>query len=159
MRVVVATDGSEAAIDAAHRSIELLRPEAEVVLVTVIPEKEDPMDDAGGMEGPTITPEQADKHWEKVTREGIAALNRTASGIAPEVDIRLVPADQEPGPALVRIAAELHADVLVIGSSGKGRFRRIWNPSVSEYIVHHAHCPVLLVRHEHHGSLAEKSES
>jgi nucleotide-binding universal stress UspA family protein len=31
-------------------------------------------------------------------------------------------------------------------------FRRIWSPSVSEYVVHHAHCPVLLVRHEHPGS-------
>lgn len=55
MRVVVATDGSEAAIDAAHRSIELLRPGAEVILVMVIPEKEDPMDDAGGIEGPVIS--------------------------------------------------------------------------------------------------------
>jgi nucleotide-binding universal stress UspA family protein len=149
MRVVVATDGSEAAVDAAHRSIELLRPDAEVVLVMVIPEKEDPMDDAGGMEGPGVTPEQAEKDWEKVTREGIAALNRTVSGIGPDVGVRLVPADQAPGPALVRIAAELHADVLVIGSGGKGLLRRIWSPSVSEYVVHHAHCPVLLVRHEH----------
>jgi len=152
MRVVVATDGSDAAVDAAHRSIELLRPNADVVLVMVVPEKEDPMDDAGGMEGPTITPEQAEKHWEKVTRAGIAALNRTASGIDPDVDIQLVPADQAPGPVLVRIAAELHADVLVIGSGGKGVLRRIWSPSVSDYVVHHAHCPVLLVRHEHPAS-------
>jgi nucleotide-binding universal stress UspA family protein len=149
MRVVVATDGSEAAVDAAHRSIELLRSDAKVVLVMVIPEKEDPMADAGGMEGPGITDEQADKDWEKATKEGIAALNRTASGITPDVEVRLVPADQPPGPALVRVAAELHADVLVIGSGGKGRFKRIWSPSVSDYVVHHAHCPVLLVRHEH----------
>jgi len=150
VRVVVATDGSDAAIDGAHRSLELLRSDAVVVLVMVIPEKEDPMDDAGGIEGPTITPEQADRDWEKTTREGIAALDRTASGIAPDVEIRLVPADQAPGAVLVRMAAELHADVLVIGAGGKGWWKRFWSPSVSDYVVHHAHCPVLLVRHEHH---------
>ncbi len=152
MRVVVATDGSEAAIDAAHRSIELLRPGAEVILVMVIPEKEDPMDDAGGIEGPVISDEQAEKDWEKATREGLAALDRTASALGPGVEVRLVPGDQAPGAALVHVASELHADVLVMGSGGKGFLRRIWSPSVSEYVVHHAHCPVLLVRHEPPGS-------
>jgi len=153
MRVVVATDGSEAAVEAAHRSIDLLRPDAEVVLVMVIPEKEDPMDDAGGIEGPLITEEKAEKDWAKATSDGLARLNRTASGIAPGAEIRLVPADEPPGAALVRVAAELQADVLVIGSGGKGLLRRIWSPSVSEYVVHRAHCPVLVVRHERPGHL------
>jgi nucleotide-binding universal stress UspA family protein len=148
MRVVVATDGSEAAIDAAHRSIELLRADAEVVLVMVIPEKEDPMDDAGGIEGPGITEKQAEKNWQKATSEGLARLNLTASRIGPDVEVRLVPADESPGAALVRIAADLQADVLVVGSGSKGVLRRIWSPSVSDHVVHHAHCPVLLVRHE-----------
>jgi nucleotide-binding universal stress UspA family protein len=42
MNIVVATDGSESAIDAARRSMELLRPGAHVVLVMVIPAFEDP---------------------------------------------------------------------------------------------------------------------
>lgn len=148
MRVVMATDGSEAAVEAAHRSIELLRSDAEVVIVMVIPEKEDPMDDAGGIEGPLITEEKAEHDWEKITSEGLARLSRTASGVGPDVEVRLVPADQAPGPAIVRVAAELQADVLVVGSGGKSRLKRIWSPSVSEYVVHHAHCPVMLVRHE-----------
>jgi len=151
MRVVVATDGSVAAIDAARRSIDLLRPDAEVVLVMVIPEKEDPMDDAGGIEGPLITEAKAEKDWEKATRAGLAALERTVSSVGPDAEVRLVPADEAPGAALVRVAAELQADVLVVGSGGKGLLRRMWSSSVSEYVTHHAHCPVLVVRHERPG--------
>lgn len=47
MNILVATDGSESAIDAARRAMDLLRPGAHVVLVAVIPEYEDPMSDAG----------------------------------------------------------------------------------------------------------------
>ena len=55
IKIIMATDGSEAAIDAARRSMDLLRPDAQVTVVTVIPEYEDPMEYAGGIEGPVIT--------------------------------------------------------------------------------------------------------
>src|SRR5580700_3639561 len=53
-KVVMATDGSEAAIDAARRSMKLLHPDAHVAVVMVIPQREDPEDDAGGFEGPVL---------------------------------------------------------------------------------------------------------
>ena len=52
IQVVMATDGSEAAIDAARRSMDLLRPDAHVAVVMVIPEYEDPQEDAGGSKAP-----------------------------------------------------------------------------------------------------------
>ena len=55
IKVIMATDGSQAAIDAARRSMDLLRPHAHVAVVMVIPEYEDPQEDAGGFEGPVIT--------------------------------------------------------------------------------------------------------
>ena len=79
MNIVVATDGSEAAIDAARQSMDLLRPGAHVVLVMVIPEYEDPMEDAGGIEGPAISYERAEKDWKKATADGQSALDRTAA--------------------------------------------------------------------------------
>src|ERR1035437_5058921 len=102
MNIVVATDGSEAAIGAARRSMDLLRPGAQVVLVVVIPEYEDPMQDAGGIEGPSISYERAEKDWKKATAEGQSALDRTAAVLGPDVEARLLPDDQMPGPALVR---------------------------------------------------------
>jgi len=149
MNIVVATDGSEAAIGAARRSTNLLRPSAHVVLVMVIPEYEDPMEDAGGIEGPAISYKQAEKDWEKATSEGQSALNRTAAALGPKVEVRLVPDDESAGAAIVRVASEIHADVLVVGSSGKGWLGRLFKGSVSDYVAHHAPCPVLLIRHDH----------
>jgi nucleotide-binding universal stress UspA family protein len=149
LKILMATDGSDAAIDAARRSMDLLRPHAHVVVVTVIPEHEDPMEDAGGIEGPVITPKEADKDWEKATAAGHSALDRTAAVLGPDVEVRLVPDDESTGAAVVRVANEMHADVLVIGSSSKNWLSRHFGGSVSDYVAHHAPCPVMLIRHDH----------
>lgn len=145
MNIVVATDGSEAAIGAARRSMDLLRPGTHVTVVTIVPEHEDPMEDAGGIEGPGITPEQAERDWQKATTEGQLALDRTASVLGPDAQVRLVADDETTGAAIVRVAHEMEADVLVVGSSGKGALSRLFGGSVSDYVAHHAPCPVMLV--------------
>ena len=150
MNILVATDGSESAIDAARRSMDLLRPRAHVVLVAVIPEYEDPM-------GPSMPPaaatgisdKQAEKDWKRATAEGQAALDRTTSALGAEVEVRLVPDDEKAGAAIVRVASEMNADVLVVGSSSKGWLSRLFGGSVSDYVAHHAPCPVMLIRHDH----------
>lgn len=149
IKIIMATDGSEAAIDAARRSMDLLRPHAQVVVVMVIPEREDPMDDAGGIEGPVLTDKQADEDWKRSTAAGQSALDRTVAVLGPDVEARLVADDESTGAAVVRAAHEMNADVLVIGSSDKNWLSRHFGGSVSDYVAHHAPCPVMLVRHDH----------
>ncbi|HEX2738990.1 MAG TPA: universal stress protein, partial [Rubrobacter sp.] len=48
--------------------------------------------------------------------------------------------------ALLDLCEELHPGLLVTGSRGLGAVRRVGLGSVSEGVVHHAHCPVLVVR-------------
>ncbi|XP_057779380.1 uncharacterized protein LOC130997961 [Salvia miltiorrhiza] len=43
-------------------------------------------------------------------------------------------------------AEELHVDLVVIGSRGLGTIKRALLGSVSNYCVHHVHCPVLVVK-------------
>ena len=51
------------------------------------------------------------------------------------------------GPAGQRlVAASEHADLLVVGSHGLGSFSSVLLGSVSAHCVHHAHCPVVVVR-------------
>jgi nucleotide-binding universal stress UspA family protein len=49
-------------------------------------------------------------------------------------------------PAEVLIDAAADADLLVVGSSGHGGFAEALLGSVSQHCVHHAPCPVLIMR-------------
>jgi nucleotide-binding universal stress UspA family protein len=150
MKVLVATDGSQGAIDAAQRSMAMLRPDAEVVVVSVIHDKEDPMDSAGGIEGPGISEHEAEVEYDAAVGAGKAALERTVSALGDEsIEVRLVPIDVEPGAAIVEMARELGSDLIVVGASGRSFFKRLFTGSVSDHVVHHAPCPVLVVRHDH----------
>ncbi|XP_069141512.1 universal stress protein Sll1388-like isoform X3 [Argopecten irradians] len=54
--------------------------------------------------------------------------------------------DKTPGKAILNAVEELNADVLVTGSRGHGTLKRAFLGSVSNYIVHHAHIPVIICR-------------
>jgi nucleotide-binding universal stress UspA family protein len=49
-------------------------------------------------------------------------------------------------PARVLIDASQNADLLVVGSRGHGAFAGMLIGSVSQHCVHHASCPVVVVR-------------
>jgi nucleotide-binding universal stress UspA family protein len=49
---------------------------------------------------------------------------------------------------IVNLAEEIRAGLIVVGSRGLGGIRRALMGSVSDSVVRHAHCPVLVVRKE-----------
>ena len=62
----------------------------------------------------------------------------------PDVDVRQLVVHSHPGRAL--IAASAGAELVVVGSRGRGSFRSILLGSVSHAVLHHAHGPVAVVR-------------
>ena len=60
-----------------------------------------------------------------------------------DVEARL----SEGHPASVLVEASRHADLLVVGSRGLGGVRGMLMGSVSRHVVHHAHCPVVVIPH------------
>ncbi|XP_053377591.1 universal stress protein Slr1101-like [Mercenaria mercenaria] len=53
----------------------------------------------------------------------------------------------KPGEVLCKIANEEKAALVVVGTRGLGKFRRTILGSVSDYVIHHSHVPVLVCRH------------
>ena len=51
-----------------------------------------------------------------------------------------------PDAEIVALAEELGVGLIVMGSRGLGGIRRAVMGSVSDSVVRHAHCPVLIVR-------------
>ena len=52
----------------------------------------------------------------------------------------------EPDKEVVHLSEEIGAGLIIMGSRGLGGIRRALMGSVSDSVVRHAHCPVLIVR-------------
>jgi len=77
-------------------------------------------------------------------REILARVSRTFVNRARAVESSVVighPADE-----IVRTAAGPDIGLVVVGARGLGRFKRLILGSVSERVLHHAACPVLVVK-------------
>ncbi len=145
-KVLIATDGSESARAAAARAGELLGPVTEVTVLVVVTGL--PGDDAGGIEGSTETPEEAEREVETERSDAAAAIDAVVAVLPPtwrSLVIRRVEAG-DAGPMVVWVAEQNGADLIVVGSHGHGILQRLVMGSVSGHVVHHAPCPVLLVR-------------
>jgi nucleotide-binding universal stress UspA family protein len=146
--VLLCVDGSESAIGAAATGLARLAPAARTIVVTVV-EGGNPtlVSGVSGMAGGALTPEQLhelnevrSEEGEAVVQAAVAALDR--SGLETQVLLG------EPGVELMLFAEEVGATVVVVGSRGHGAIKRALLGSVSDHLVRHAPCPVLVVRDE-----------
>ncbi|KAL8602877.1 hypothetical protein ACOMHN_050149 [Nucella lapillus] len=55
---------------------------------------------------------------------------------------------EKPGMAICQCAEDQGVTYVVTGTRGLGKLRRTIMGSVSDYVIHHAHVPVLVVRHK-----------
>ena len=78
----------------------------------------------------------------KAAREMVDEAAAETEEPAPEVTVTVVTGN--PAEELVRAGRD--ADVLVVGSHGSGGFASLLLGSVSSQVVHHASCPVVVVR-------------
>ncbi|QNE16974.1 universal stress protein [Kribbella qitaiheensis] len=77
---------------------------------------------------------------EVLVAEALAGLRADHPGA--EVDVQLIPAQ----PARAILHAAESADLVVVGSRGRGGFTGLLLGSTSQHVLHHATCPVAIVR-------------
>jgi nucleotide-binding universal stress UspA family protein len=51
-----------------------------------------------------------------------------------------------PVDTIVNAAETIHADLIVLGSRGMNGFKALLLGSISDGVLHHAHCPTLVIR-------------
>jgi nucleotide-binding universal stress UspA family protein len=143
-RILLATDGSEEAELAALRAVDLADAtdsELHVAHVGVVPIFLKSYPGTLGYE------RRLYEEIEEMSRELLRKESwrvKAAGGTVAGTHLRMGEVALE----IVALAEELQADLIVMGSRGLGGVRRALMGSVSDSVVRHAHCPVLVVRPE-----------
>jgi nucleotide-binding universal stress UspA family protein len=138
--IVVGVDGSEcgrAALMHAATEAQLRGARLRVVCAWEIPTAAY----AGGL-APGLdqgTPDALRKNAEDVVREALAQ----AQGAQPGMTCEGKAVEGHAAEVLLREAQD--ASLVVVGNRGRGGFTSLLLGSVSQQVVHHAHCPVLVV--------------
>jgi nucleotide-binding universal stress UspA family protein len=81
--------------------------------------------------------------WEKAVHDQLTG-HVAAAGLDPAVRVTCHVIHKAPAEGLMNAAAGAH--LLVVGARGRGGFRGLLLGSVSDQLVHHAPCPVTVVR-------------
>ncbi|MGI8709843.1 MAG: universal stress protein [Acidimicrobiales bacterium] len=149
--VLLATDGSDLSTAAMVRGIELLGRDHRFVAVSVVSPAYVPAASVSPMEAhPTVIDADLEEEIEDEDRAesttALASLDRTL-----EIEAEHLVETGDPGTTICEVAARTGADVVVIGSHGHGWLQRVLIGSVSNHVLHHAPCPVLVMRLEDRG--------
>ena len=143
-RILLATDGSEEAQLATLWAVELAQntdSELHVVHVGVVPHFLESYPGTLGYHGRLY------EQIEEVSRELLRKQSlrvKAAGGSVAGAHLRM----GHVGLEIVALAEELGAGLIVMGCRGLGGVRRALMGSVSDSVMRHAHCPVLVVRQE-----------
>ncbi len=146
-KVLLATDGSKDANLALSTAVDIANStNSELHLITVAPGSPDP---AYGAHEAGFSWESYEEALEAVMRDAQQILDEQVrkveevGGTVAEAHLETTGRKDQ---AIVHTADEIGAGLIVLGSRGRGGFRRALMGSVSDSVVRHAHCPVLVVR-------------
>ena len=138
--ILFATDGSREAELARTTAIDIANstnPELHVVTVA-------PGFPSYDVRNPAAV-EQLREQAEDILNEQSAKIEQEGGTVA-EKHLRI--AERYRAQQIVKVAEDIGAGLIVMGSRGLGGVRRALMGSVSDSVVRHAHCPVLVVRPE-----------
>jgi nucleotide-binding universal stress UspA family protein len=141
--IVVGTDGSDTANQAVRQAVDLARAVgAKLELVCAY----EPVPAKRLSAERRETPE--DLQWAINPREDVDLTLEAAAEIARSagVTVEVYPRQGDPADAILDIAEEREADLIVVGNKGMTGAKRFLLGSVPNKVSHHAPCSVLIIR-------------
>jgi nucleotide-binding universal stress UspA family protein len=141
--IVVGTDGSETASEAVRQAVDLASSlGASIELVSAY----EPVSAQRLAQERREAPE--DMQWAISPREDVDATLEGAAKVVRDasVPVSLYAREGDPADAILDVAEEQKADLIVVGNKGMTGAKRFLLGSVPNKVSHHAPCSVLIIR-------------
>ena len=141
--IVVGTDGSETAGEAVRQATELAKAVgARIHVVSAF----EPVGSQRLREERVQAPD--DMQWMVHEREDVDATLRKAGESIQEVgvDVEVYARQGDPADAILDVAEEQNADLIIVGNKGMTGAKRFLLGSVPNKVSHHAPCSVMIIR-------------
>jgi len=142
--IVVGTDGSDTATEAVKSAVEIAKAmDAKLQLVSAY----EPVSDQRLREERVQAP--GDVQWSVNPREDVDGTLNDAADMAKEAGVAVVETyarQGDPADAILDVAEETGAELIIVGNKGMTGARRFLLGSVPNKVSHHAPCSVLIVR-------------
>jgi nucleotide-binding universal stress UspA family protein len=141
--IVVGTDGSDTAKKAVAAAVDLAK---EIGATLDIVSAYEPVPQSRLREESRQAPE--DLQWMINPREDVEATLRDAAEAIEEtgVQVEIFAREGDPADAILDVAEERGADLIVVGNKGMTGAKRFLLGSVPNKVSHHAPCSVLIIR-------------
>ena len=140
-KILLANDGSKEAALAAQIAADLARSTDSELHVVSVAAEYPYVSETYYAVGRAEEAERTRQETQKVLEEQMQKVGEAGANIATS-HLKVGAVDEE----IVVLAEEEGTDLIVVGSRGLGGVRRALMGSVSDSVVRHAHCPVLVVR-------------
>ena len=141
--IVVGTDGSDTAKEAVRQATELAKAlGASVHLVSAF----EPIGEGRLREERQQVPD--DLQWMVNPREDVDATLKDAGGEidAAGIPVEIYAREGDPADAILDVAEEQNADLIIVGNKGMTGAKRFLLGSVPNKVSHHAPCSVMIIR-------------
>ena len=142
-RIVVGTDGSDTAANAVRQATDLAKlTGARLSIVSAFAPVSKRRVEGEKLDAP------ADIQYEIGPREDVNLVLDAAAAAARKegVEVQTHPVEADPADAILNVAEETGADLIVVGNKGMTGARRYLLGSVPNNVSHHAPCSVMIVR-------------
>ena len=142
-RIVVGTDGSDTAAEAVRRAVDLAKLSgAELNIVSAYEPVSKRRVEGEKHDAP------ADVQHEFGPREDVNLVLDAAAAAARKegVEVQTHPVEGDPADAILTVAEDTDADLIVVGNKGMTGAKRFLLGSVPNKVSHHAPCSVLIIR-------------
>ncbi|PKM76106.1 MAG: hypothetical protein CVU90_14155 [Firmicutes bacterium HGW-Firmicutes-15] len=143
-KIMVAYDDGNRATLALQAAIELAKnTSAEIYLISIYTLPDFHVMEASSTDGTSFAAqfeESSRKYMEAIQAEAEEKVNQE------KITVRKYIWEGKPGPIITEFAEGLKVDLVVIGSNNRTGMERLFTGSVSNYVLQHASCPVLVIK-------------